>query len=118
MTITEFARTSIFRITVSCTFAFIGALLFLSAVFYFGGSIIWREEIEETVAKEHQSLSTAYASGGIAAVKALIDERTVPVIDEGYIYLLQAADGTKLAGQMPAMTPVDGWLDVVPPGGD
>ena len=118
MTIAEFARTSIFRITVSCTLAFIGALLLLSAVFYFGGSIIWREEIEETVAKEHQSLSTAYASGGIAAVKALIDERAVPVIDEGYIYLLQAADGTKLAGQMPSMTPVDGWLDVVPPRGD
>lgn len=118
MTIAEFARTSIFRITVSCTLAFIGALLLLSAVFYFGGSIIWREEIEETVAEEHQSLSTAYASGGIAAVKALIDERAVPVIDEGYIYLLQAADGTKLAGQMPSMTPVDGWLDVVPPRGD
>ena len=38
MTIADFLRTSIFRITMSCTLAFIGALLLLSAVFYFGGT--------------------------------------------------------------------------------
>jgi signal transduction histidine kinase len=48
----------------------------------------------------------------------MIEERAVPVVDEGYIYLLQAPDGTKLAGQLPAMAPVEGWLEIVPPRGD
>ena len=78
MTIAEFARTSTFRITVSCTLAFIGALLLLSAAFYFGGTTLWRGEIEETVAEEYQAVSAAYATGGTAAVQALIEERAVP----------------------------------------
>ena len=47
-------------------------------------------------------MSDAFATGGLAGVQALIDERAAPVIDEGYIYLLQAPDGAKLAGQLPA----------------
>jgi signal transduction histidine kinase len=118
MTLVEFARTSIFRITASCTLGFIGALLLLSAVFYFGGTLLWREEIEETVAEEHRKLSTTYDTGGTAALVASIEERAVPVIDEGYVYLLQAPDGAKLAGQLPAMAPVEGWQEIVPPAGD
>jgi signal transduction histidine kinase len=118
MTIAEFLRTSIFRITVSCTLAFIGALLALSAVFYFAGAALWRGEIRETVTEEYETLSAAYGTGGTAGVKALIEERAVPVMEEGYIYLLQAPDGAKLAGQLPAMAPVEDWLDVVPPRGD
>jgi signal transduction histidine kinase len=118
MTLAEFARASTFRITVSCTLAFIGALLILSAAFYFGGAIWWRAEIRETVAEEYQDISTAYGTGGAASVQALIEERAVPVIDEGYIYLLQAPDGAKLAGQLPAMTPIEDWHDIVPPRGE
>jgi signal transduction histidine kinase len=118
MTLAEFARTSTFRITVSCTIVFIGALLALSAIFYFGGTIWWRGEIRETVAEEYQDVSAAYGTSGAAGVQALIEERAVPVIDEGYIYLLQAPDGAKLAGQLPAMAPFEGWLDIVPPRGD
>jgi signal transduction histidine kinase len=118
MTPADFARSSIFRITVSCTLAFIGALLLLSAVFYLGGTVLWRGEIEETVAEEHQELAAASTAGGTAAVQALIIERAVPVIDEGYIYLLQAPDGAKLAGQLPAMMPVEGWVEIVPPRGE
>lgn len=118
MTITDFLRTSIFRITVSCTLAFIGALLLLSAIFYFGGAALWRGEIEDIADEEYEAVSTAFATGGQAGVKALIEERAAPVIDEGYIYLLQAPDGQKLAGQLPAMAPVEGWLDIVPPRGE
>lgn len=118
MTIADFTRTSSFRITVSCTLVFIGALLALSAVFYFGGAGWWRSEIREEIAEEYEELSDAYGSGGTAALKALIDRRALPVVDEGSIYLLQAPDGTKLAGQLVAMTPVEAWLDVVPPRGE
>lgn len=118
MTIADFIRTSSFRITISCTLAFIGALLAMSAAFYFGGTSWWRSEIQEEVTEEYQALADAYSHGGTAALKALIDERAVPVIDEGRIYLLQAPDGTKLAGQLPAMTPTEDWLDVVPPSGE
>ena len=118
MTIAEFVRTSTFRITVSCSLAFIGALLALSAAFYFAGTIVWRGEIEEIVVEEYETLSAAYGTGGTSAVERLIEERALPVIDEGYIYLLQAPDGAKLAGQLPAMKPTEGWLDVVPPKGD
>ena len=102
----------------SCTLAFIGALLLMSAMFYFGGAALWREEIEETAAEEYQSVSDAFATGGQAGVKALIDQRAAPVIDEGYIYLLQAPGGAKLAGQIPALAPAEGWRDIVPPNGD
>jgi signal transduction histidine kinase len=118
MTIAEFLQTSIFRITVSCTLAFIGALLVLSAVFYFGGAALWRSEIKETVAEEYDALSAAFAANGASGVKAQIEERAAPVIDEGYIYLLQAPDGEKLAGQLPAMTPAEGSLEIVPPRGE
>ena len=64
MTIADFARASTFRITISCTLAFIGALLILSAAFYFGGAALWREEIRETVAEEYQDVSAAYDTGG------------------------------------------------------
>lgn len=102
----------------SCTLAFIGALLLMSAAFYFGGAALWRGEIEETVAEEYQAVSDAFVADGQAGVKALIDQRAVPVIDEGYIYLLQAPDGTKLAGQLPAGAPAEGWLEIVPPNGE
>jgi signal transduction histidine kinase len=118
MTIADFLRTSIFRITMSCTLAFIGALLAMSAIFYFGGTALWREEIEETAAEEYQAVSNAFATDGVAGVKALIDQRAAPVIDEGYIYLLQAPDGAKLAGQIPALAPSEGWREIVPPNGD
>jgi signal transduction histidine kinase len=118
MTIADFLRTSTFRITMSCTLAFIGALLLMSAVFYFGGAALWREEIEETAAEEYQDVSNAFTADGLAGVKALIDQRAAPVIDEGYIYLLQAPDGAKLAGQIPALAPSEGWREIVPPNGD
>ena len=102
----------------SCTLAFIGALLLVSAVFYFGGAALWHGEIEETVAEEYQAVSDAFAVGGTAAVKAVIEERAAPVIDEGYIYLLQAPDGAKLAGQIPPRAPSEGWREIVPPAGD
>jgi signal transduction histidine kinase len=118
MTIAEFLRTSIFRITVSCTLAFIGALLLLSAAFYFGGAALWRGAIQEDVAEEYKTIAAAFAANGQAAVKALIDERAAPVIDEGHIYLLQTPDGKKQAGQLPAMPPTEEWLDIVPPRGE
>ena len=102
----------------SCTLAFIGALLLISAAFYFGGATLWRGEIEETVAEEYQAVSDAFATGGLAGVRALIDERAAPVIDEGYIYLLQTPDGVKVAGQIPGRVPSEGWHEVVPPAGD
>jgi signal transduction histidine kinase len=118
MTIADFLRASTFRITMSCTLAFIGALLLMSAAFYFGGAALWRGEIEETVAEEHQAVSEAFATGGLAGVEALIAERAAPVIDEGYIYLLQAPNGVKVAGQIPGRVPSDGWLEIVPPNGE
>jgi signal transduction histidine kinase len=118
MTIADFLRTSIFRITISCTLAFIGALLVLAAAFYFGGAALWRGEIKETVSEEYQAVSAAFATSGIAGVEALIEERAAPVIDEGYIYLLQSPTGEKLAGQLPTMTPEDGWMEIVPPAGE
>lgn len=114
MTIADFLRASTFRITMSCTLAFIGALLLMSGAFYFGGAALWRGEIEETVAAEYQAVSNA----GAAGAKALIDQHAVPVIDEGYIYLLLAPDGTKLAGQLPAAAPREGWQEIVPPNGE
>jgi signal transduction histidine kinase len=118
MTIADFLRASTFRITLSCTLAFIGALLLVSAVFYFGGAALWRGEIEETVAEEYQAVSDAFAAGGLAGVQALIEERATPVIDEGYIYLLQAPDGVKVAGQIPGRVPSEGWVEIVPPNGE
>ena len=119
MTIAEFLRTSIFGITVSCTLAFIGALLLLSAAFYFGGAALWRSEIEEAVAEEYEAVSEDFGTGGLTAVKALIDERATPVIDEeGYIYLLQTPEGEKRAGQLSTMAPTEEWLEVIPPGGE
>ena len=118
MTIADFLRTSTFRITMSCTLAFIGALLLMSGVFYFAGTAYWKAEIEEAVEDEYEMMSAAHSSGGVPALQALIEQRALPVTDEGYIYLLQAPDGTKLAGQMPAMAPDEEWLEIVPPGGD
>ena len=68
MTITDFLRTSIFRITVSCTLAFIGALLLLSAIFYFGGAALWRGQIEEIADEEFEAVSAAFARDGQAGV--------------------------------------------------
>lgn len=118
MTIRDFLRTSIFRISVSCTLGFIGALMVLSAAFYFAGVAYWHAEIEEAVEDEYEVISTAYSSGGTQAVSALIERRAIAITDEGYIYLLQAPDGTKLAGQMPTMSPVEDWMEIAPPSGD
>jgi signal transduction histidine kinase len=118
MTISDFLRTSIFRITLSCTLAFIGALLLLSTTFYFGGAAVWRNAIEDTVAEEYEAVSADFATRGRAGIKALIEERAALVIDQGYIYLLQTPEGQKLAGQMPAMSPAEGWQEVVPPKGE
>ncbi len=121
MTIADFVRTTTFRITTWCTLAFIGALLALSAMFYFAGAAWWRAEIRETVTEEREFLMEAYDTGGVDELTALIAQRARPIVndeEEGSIYLLQSPDGTKLAGQLPKMPPVDGWLDIVPPGGE
>lgn len=114
----EFLRTSTFRISTICTLAFIGALLAMSAAFHFGGAMWWRAEIRESVTEEQRLLLGAHREGGIQQLKALIERRAVPVIDEGSIYLLQSADGARLAGQLPAMAPYEGWFEIVPPEGE
>lgn len=120
MTIADFVRTTTFRITTWCTLAFIGALLALSALFYFAGAAWWRGEIRETVTEEHELLMEAYDTGGVGSLSELIAERAQPIMndEEGFIYLLQSSDGTRLAGQLPAMAPIEGWLEIVPPRGE
>ena len=118
MTIADFLRASTFRITMSCTLAFIGALLLVSAAFYFGGTALWRGEIKDSVAEEYRLVSDAFATGGLAGVQTLIDRRAAPVIEGGYVYLLQAPNGAKLAGQLPASVASEGWREVIPPNVD
>ena len=118
MKIADFVRSATFRITISCTLAFIGILLALAAAFYLGGTIWWRTEIQETIDAEYRTLRAAYDEGGTEGLKALTRDRAVPVTDEGFVYLLQAPDGGKLAGQLSPMAPVEGWLDIVPPWGE
>ena len=115
MTVAEFARTTIFKTTIVCTLAFIGALLLLSAGFYFAGGTWWRGEIRETVTEEYLDLRAAYDEAGLSDLQALTAQRAVPITDEGYIYLLQSADGRKLAGQLPTMPAREGWFEIVPP---
>jgi signal transduction histidine kinase len=118
MTVADFVRSATFRITMWCTLAFIGAMLTLAAVFYVAGSGWWRAEIREIVAEERELLMEAYGSGGTAGLAALIGERPGPIHEEGFIYLLQTPDGAKLAGQLRPMPPVEGWIEIVPPGGE
>lgn len=118
MKTTEFVRSATFRITMSCTLAFIGTLLALSAAFDFGGAKVWHAEIEETIADEQRKLLVVYESGGVDGLAAAVGERAIPVSEQGFIYLLQGADGTKLAGQLPAMVTFEGVRDFVPPWGE
>ncbi len=115
----NFTPTTAFRITCIYLAVFIGCAAVLGAATYFGVSQVWRWQIREEIRDERQDLRDRFAQAGRAGLRQAIAELAEELEeDEGYIYLLQDPDGTVLAGQLPSFPVVEGWQEVVPPGGE
>ncbi len=108
------------RLTRTASFRLAGlyALLFAASAVILGAVVFWitraalEQQLTARIETEIAFLRDEYRAGGLAR---LVDDVTVRERGaSGLDYLVQAADGARLAGEMPALGARRGWLDVEP----
>lgn len=107
-------RTFSFRTTLLYVAAFGVAIGILFVALYWITGSIMRNELRGEVTEEMAPLLNEYESGGAGRLETIIKDR-VGTGTSGYaktFYLLQDPAGTKIAGNLLAMTPADGWYEL------
>ncbi|MBK8177127.1 MAG: HAMP domain-containing protein [Rhodospirillales bacterium] len=107
-------RSSTFRIAGTYTGLFSLSVLVLFSVVYLATVRSIREQVENEIRAEISALATERSAEGLAAVAETIARRVDGDLS-GARLLLQDASGRVVAGNLAAMMPVNGWIDLPPP---
>jgi signal transduction histidine kinase len=100
--------------TISFRLAALYLLLFIASAVLLGGVIYWttraalEQQLEARVALGISHLDEVYHHGGLAHLVRAVDERER--IPGALDYLVQAPDGTRVAGHVPVIGARRGWL--------
>jgi signal transduction histidine kinase len=105
-------RTYSFRITLLYIALFAAAVLILFGAIYWATTTFMRGQLRSAVETEMSSLVARLNAAGIEELAALVAQRTGSPGDAMSFYLLQDGDGTKIAGNLPAMRPDAGWHEL------
>ncbi len=109
-------RTESFRLAFLLALLFVGASLGLTVAMY----LVTRDALNTDFANSVQSnlaaVEEAYRNEGLPEAVEIVNQLTATTASSDY-YLLQEADGTKLAGNLPAMHPVFTLTTIPPPAG-
>jgi len=110
--------TALFRLTLLHAAVFLGSALVLAIGGAFFWSLVLEREIRSEVEGELGSLILAFERQGRDGVARELKDRVANGDHPGFDYLFQDRRAVVLAGTMPTMPPVQGWIDVVTPHGD
>ncbi|WP_237479134.1 sensor histidine kinase [Lichenibacterium dinghuense] len=106
------ARTVTFKLALlqAGLFAVTAAVLFATVYASFVGYA--RDQLRGAIAAEYDALAEDRSGEGLGDLVALVATRTRGAGAEGFRYLVRAADGARLAGDLPDEGLAAGWQDV------
>jgi len=118
MRLNALVRTALFRLTLVYIAVFMGSALVLAIGGAYAVSLVLENSVRVDVEEELVSLADTFDSNGgnrlVLELQARLSDRTNGRFD----YLLQDPTGTPLAGTLPPMAPVEGWISLVTPDGE
>ncbi|HEY3149377.1 MAG TPA: HAMP domain-containing sensor histidine kinase [Dongiaceae bacterium] len=112
MALRRLFRTYSFRTTLLYVAVFGIAIGLLFVLIYWITGTSMKKELRNEVTEEMTPMLEDYESGGVGRLEAIIKERAG---SSGYtksFYLLQDSTGKKIAGNLLAMTPAQGWYEL------
>jgi signal transduction histidine kinase len=110
---TRIFRLSSFRLTLAYAGMFCLSFLVLFALVYWYALRLVEAQIDTTVASEIAEIRANAGGAGIEGLRAAVDVMTDRA--PGFYYLLQDDSGRALAGNLPAMMPLDGVQEMQAP---
>jgi signal transduction histidine kinase len=105
-------RSTSFRLAALYAGLFGASVLVLIAVTYWIASDALREQLTAAIDGEIATLTEYYHADGPDRAAEAIRRRLASRLRSTTVYLLQDADGNKLAGNLPATKPVIGWVEL------
>ena len=118
MRLNTLVRTALFRLTLIYIAVFMGAALVLVVGGAYAASLYLEYSVRNDVEAELRALMETFdANDGYGLVDE-VEARLAGGAEEGFDYLLQDPTGVALAGTLPPMDPVEGWLTLVVPEGE
>jgi signal transduction histidine kinase len=112
-------RTTSFRLSALYAVLFGASVLVLIGIIYWFAIDALREQLIAAVDGEVAALAEADRAGGAGRAAEAIERRLTSGRRLTSFYLLQDRGGAKLAGNIPRMAPVTGWIELpVPAQGD
>lgn len=102
-------RTSAFRLTLLYAGIFCASFIVLFALIYWSSARYMDRQFDDTVSNEIAEIESDAAHGDLASLQNIVSGLTLN--SPGFFYLLQDSDGKVLAGNLPAMTPINGIID-------
>ena len=106
----SFLRSTSFRLLAWYAVVFGASVAVLLFVVYFIALAALDEQLSDSIERETQVLVELYRSRGLNPVARAIQLRAVDLRSPRRYYLLQDSDGERIAGNLPAMEPVEGEL--------
>lgn len=104
-------RTSAFRLMLLYAGIFCTSFIVLFAIIYWSTARFMDRQFDDTVRNEIAEIQSDAANGNLAALQKIVSALTLN--SPGFFYLLQDRDGSVLAGNLPAMPPIEGIIDRV-----
>ena len=111
-------RTALFRLTLLYVAVFLGSALVLAIGGAFLVSLLLQSELRTEVDEELEDLVRDYNGHGTSQFVLELQDREASEEHREFVYLFQDHTATALAGALPAMEPVEGWIEVVTPEGE
>jgi len=105
-------RTTGFRLAAIYLGLFGLSVLILLGVIYWITSDALRQQLSVTIEREVAALVEDHQSGGPSYMAAAIEQRLASGQHPTTFYLLLGSDGRKIAGNLPSLSPRDGWQEL------
>lgn len=104
--------TSSFRLTALYAVWFSMSALILFGVIYWVVTDYTARQLDASIVNQVASLRQAAEPHGRTPIATLIDQRFDAAVGREFSYLLLNASGDRIAGTLPSVPPVIGWLDL------
>ncbi|MCI0429948.1 MAG: HAMP domain-containing histidine kinase [Rhodospirillales bacterium] len=111
-------QTALFRLTLLHAAVFLGSALVLAIGGALFLSFVLESDIRSEVEAELEGLMIEFEGRGRDGATRAVEDRLADSERAGFDYLLQDRNGAVLAGTLPAVQPIEGWLEVVTPQGE
>lgn len=107
-------RSLSFRVATAYAALFSVSVLMLFGIIYWATVDSIQGQVENEIRAEFNALVGERSAEGVQGMADAIEERVDGDLSGAYL-LLQGADARPIAGNLPAMQPRDGWIDLLPP---